>query len=121
MRFTPFAAAALLTASPLLALASASQQDPARLPPPDAAVLKSADDAFHAAKRDCQAAGVADRALCLERARTAHADTLARAGVQTLPALQTQSAAVSATGIAATGVSERVHGAPDPQPRHASR
>jgi hypothetical protein len=122
MRFLSLSAAALLAASPLLALASAATQPSlAHLPAPDAAVLKSADEAFQAAKRDCQMAGIADRALCLERARAAHAQTLEDAGVQTLPALQTQSAAVSATGIAATGVSERVHGAPEPQQDQANR
>ena len=121
MRSIPVAIAVLLAGSPLLTAASSPQAHPARLPPPAAAVLKDADDAFLAAKRECQAAGVADRLLCIERARAAHERTLEQAGVQTLPALQTQSAAVSATGIAATGVSERVHGAPDPQPRQASR
>jgi len=121
MRLTHLAAAAMFVASPLLAVPVSAQDNPARLPPPDSHVLKSADDAFQQAKRDCQAAGVTARPLCLERARAAHADTLERAGVQTLPALQTQSAAVSATGIAATGVSERVHGAPDPEPRQANR
>ena len=121
MRLTQLAAAAIVVASPLLAGPASARDNPARLPPPHSEVLRNADDAFQQAKRDCRASGVSERPVCLERARDAYAQTLAQAGVQTLPALQTQSAAVSATGIAATGVSERVHGAPEPQPRRAGR
>ncbi|MEJ7928573.1 hypothetical protein WG922_01180 [Ramlibacter sp. AN1015] len=113
MKPLPTLVALSLLPAPLVAAVAA------RLPPPESTVLRQADDAFHAAKQTCQEAGVADRALCIDRARRAHAETLAQAGVRSLPALQTQSSAVSATGVAANAVSERVHGAPDPLPRHA--
>lgn len=86
--------------------------DPARAKVPDAEALKRADAAFHQARRKCEQQPQSRREDCLRMAREQHDASVRAASGPVPPAVQTESSAVSATGVAPPTGGQRTPGTP---------
>lgn len=92
------------------AASAAAPQEPSPRAIANAQALEKADAAFVRARQACLAHPPGIQARCLEEARQAHEQAMLGAAGTQVPAVQTQSAAVRATGAAPVAVDERTPG-----------